>query len=150
MEVPPRLRQRRGAIHAGDAAFWAVYENAGAWATLTLAYALMAADFFRDWVEEVAKEPMEVPVVPRNLGLAGIDLAWAHTGIYRRIVGDARRSVSAQELVSRSARSLGVIREAGDLRVSAADRVRVLWYELSPHRRGLILIDDYGASGSAS
>ena len=81
MEVPPRLRQRRGAIHAGDAAFWAVYENAGAWATLTLAYALMAADFFRDWVEEVAKEPMEVPVVPRNLGLAGIELSWAHTGI---------------------------------------------------------------------
>ena len=65
-------------------------------------------------MEEVAKEPMEVPVVPRNLGLAGIDLAWAHTGIYRRIVGDARRSVSAQELVSRSARSLGVIRELRD------------------------------------
>lgn len=59
----------------------------------------------------MAQESSQVPALPANMGVAGMEMAWAHSAIYTRMVRDARRAVSGHELASRTTRSLDNIRQ---------------------------------------
>lgn len=62
-------------------------------------------------MEQIAQESAQVPAMPPNMGVAGMEMAWAHSAIYTRMVRDAKRAVSGHELASRTVRSLENIRE---------------------------------------
>ena len=81
-------------------------------------------DWYQDWVERVAKEPLEVPKLPTVLGRVGVELGLAHSISYVRMVESARRAVSAQEAISHATRTLEAAQEARARVQEARKRVR--------------------------
>ncbi|KZV59832.1 hypothetical protein PENSPDRAFT_694802 [Peniophora sp. CONT] len=81
--------------HAAEGSFWADYGTGGD---------------FRQWVESVATLPIEPPTLPPALGIMGPEMGWAHNAIYTRVVRDAKRAVSANELATRASSNLASTR----------------------------------------
>lgn len=61
---------------------------------------------FRQWVESVASLPIDPPTLPPTFGIVGPEMGWAHNAVYTRVVRDAKRAVSANELATRTASNL--------------------------------------------
>ncbi|KZV59454.1 hypothetical protein PENSPDRAFT_695125 [Peniophora sp. CONT] len=89
-EVSHTVRTAGAPEHAADPAFWTRYLNEGG---------------YRQWYEHVARQPLEPPALPPTTGMIGPELSWAHSSIYTRVVADARRVVSMDELQARTARN---------------------------------------------
>ncbi|KZV59835.1 hypothetical protein PENSPDRAFT_672090 [Peniophora sp. CONT] len=104
-EADPALRRPVAATHAAEGSFWKDYGTGGD---------------FRQWVESVASLPNEPPTLPPAFGIMGPEMGWAHNAIYTRVVRDAKRAVSANELASRASSNLAstrtLIKDLGGLR----------------------------------